>query len=164
MAQVSSESQTESENEKKAVDRPVVIIAGSRGLVDRFGGFLDTHDQCVLVERALQCSPFNRSSISAVCSGANSSSPDAWGESWARVRDGVVLERYPADWDQFGRSAGPRRNGEMAEDADALLAFWDGESSGTKDMIDQARDNDLDIAVVRLDREAVFQPLLDDLV
>lgn len=41
----------------------------------------------------------------------------------------------PADWSAHGRAAGPIRNSQMAEHGSGLLAFWDGESPGTKDMI-----------------------------
>lgn len=41
-----------------------------------------------------------------------------------------------ADWNKHGRSAGPIRNKEMADVAHGLLAFWDGESPGTKNMIE----------------------------
>ena len=40
------------------------------------------------------------------------------------------------DWDKDGRSAGYKRNAEMAEYADALIAVWDGDSKGTKHMIE----------------------------
>ena len=54
-------------------------------------------------------------------------------------------------WDKYGPSAGPRRNAQMAEVADALIAFWDGKSRGTKNMIDTANKKDLQVAVVRYD-------------
>ena len=41
----------------------------------------------------------------------------------------------PADWAAHGRAAGPIRNSTMAEHGNGLLAFWDGESKGTADMI-----------------------------
>lgn len=63
---------------------------------------------------------------------------DAAGEVWAR-RQGCAVEVFPADWELYGRGAGPRRNGQMADHADALVALWDGVSSGTKDMIRQMR-------------------------
>ena len=44
------------------------------------------------------------------------------------------LARFPADWDQFGKSAGHRRNQQMAEYADALLLIWDGKSRGSAGM------------------------------
>ena len=46
----------------------------------------------------------------------------------------VKLKRFPADWAKYGRLAGPRRNLQMAEYADALLLIWDGKSSGSKNM------------------------------
>jgi uncharacterized phage-like protein YoqJ len=41
----------------------------------------------------------------------------------------------PADWAAHGRAAGPIRNSYMAEHGSGLLAFWDGQSKGTADMI-----------------------------
>ena len=46
------------------------------------------------------------------------------------------IKRMPADWDKHGKSAGYKRNAEMAEQADALIVFWDGKSRGSKHMID----------------------------
>ncbi|KKN66085.1 hypothetical protein LCGC14_0475630 [marine sediment metagenome] len=46
------------------------------------------------------------------------------------------FEEYAAHWDELGKSAGFARNKEMAEEADIVLAFWDGKSPGTKHMID----------------------------
>ncbi len=51
---------------------------------------------------------------------------------------GITVHEYPADWDRFGKSAGYRRNEQMASVATHLLAFWDGESKGTGHMIDIA--------------------------
>lgn len=63
---------------------------------------------------------------------------DLYGEMFARM-SGIPVARFPADWAKHGRAAGPIRNAEMAEYADALLAFWDGESRGTKNMIETMR-------------------------
>ena len=56
---------------------------------------------------------------------------------------------YTADWGQFGKSAGIRRNTQMADNADALIAFWDGSSRGTKNMIEQAQAKGLQIRIIK---------------
>ena len=60
----------------------------------------------------------------------------------------IELIKMPADWDRFGKSAGYRRNKEMADISQGLLAFWDGQSRGTKHMIDIARRQGLNVRVV----------------
>lgn len=63
---------------------------------------------------------------------------DYQGEQWAFSK-GIPVKPFPADWDKYGRSAGPRRNQQMADYADCLVAFWDGKSSGTKSMIQKMK-------------------------
>jgi len=41
---------------------------------------------------------------------------------------------FPANWKNHGKAAGPIRNKQMAEYADALLLIWDGESRGSASM------------------------------
>jgi Protein of unknown function (DUF2493). len=65
---------------------------------------------------------------------------DTAGEAWAE-HHGVPVERFPADWDEHGKSAGPIRNQEMADYADAVVAIWDGKSSGTHNMIRTGRED-----------------------
>ena len=67
-----------------------------------------------------------------------SSGADAIGERYALEND-FQIEKYPADWKRFGRSAGPIRNKQMAENFDFAICFWDGKSKGTKSMIDYVR-------------------------
>jgi YspA, cpYpsA-related SLOG family len=47
---------------------------------------------------------------------------DAEGEEWAAER-GIPVRTFRADWNKHGRAAGPIRNREMAEYADALALF-----------------------------------------
>jgi hypothetical protein len=47
----------------------------------------------------------------------------------------------------LGRKAGPLRNQEMAEEADALIAIWDGQSAGTRSMIEEAHKLGLDVEI-----------------
>ena len=74
-------------------------------------------------------------------------SADTMGEQYASER-GFMLEKHPANWRTHGKSAGIVRNMEMAEKADALIAFWDGISPGTKNMIETARKHGLRVMVV----------------
>lgn len=46
----------------------------------------------------------------------------------------IPLKRFPADWEKFGKAAGPIRNKQMAEEGDALLLIWDGISPGSANM------------------------------
>ena len=72
---------------------------------------------------------------------------DILGEQYAREK-GYTVERYPADWNTHGRAAGPIRNTQMANSADALIAFWDGQSKGTKSMINIAKTKGLGVRVI----------------
>ena len=71
--------------------------------------------------------------VTGGCSGV-----DAIAHNFAR-RLFCKTEVVPADWDKHGRAAGPIRNAEMIKDADMLIVFWDGDSRGTKNAIDEAR-------------------------
>jgi hypothetical protein len=60
--------------------------------------------------------------------------PDRMGEIWASENN-IPVELYPAEWDKYGRYAGPIRNKKMAELADYAVVFWDGQSRGSYSMI-----------------------------
>ena len=51
------------------------------------------------------------------------------------LSNNVKVYEFPANWNQFGKSAGFIRNTAMANFSDGLLAFWDGQSKGTAHMI-----------------------------
>lgn len=74
---------------------------------------------------------------------------DQLGEKWAKEFN-ITVKKFPADWNTWGRSAGYKRNREMAMYADALVSLWDGESKGTKHMRDLAEKYDLKIFRVRV--------------
>lgn len=56
---------------------------------------------------------------------------DTLGERYAAQR-GYSVRSFPADWKKYGKRAGFLRNEEMAKNADALVAFWNGKSRGGK--------------------------------
>ena len=73
--------------------------------------------------------------------------PDMMAYDYAQFHDMPVLE-FPADWNRFGKSAGYRRNAEMLKSGTHLLAFWDGHSKGTKNMIDIATKAGLNVTII----------------
>lgn len=74
---------------------------------------------------------------------------DKCGEWWAKER-GVPVERFPADWELYGKAAGPIRNEMMAEEADMLIAFRKNKSPGTTDMIKRAKQHGLVVVSYRV--------------
>ena len=80
---------------------------------------------------------------------------DRLGEKWA-INNGIKVTYFPADWDNYGTSAGFIRNAEMAEYADYLVAFWDMKSSGTKHMIETMKKCGKHGTVVPYENTTVF--------
>lgn len=72
---------------------------------------------------------------------------DSLGKRWA-LENNVLVKSFPADWDTFGKSAGYKRNAQMAQYATHLIAFFNGTSRGTKHMIDLADRSNLSICIV----------------
>lgn len=83
--------------------------------------------------------------IEIVSGGANGA--DKLGERYANEK-GCMLKIFNANWDAYGKSAGYRRNAEMADYADACVVFWDGKSKGTKHMIDLANKKGIRCVVI----------------
>lgn len=77
---------------------------------------------------------------------------DAIGERYAK-ENGFKVEKYPADWKKYGRSAGPIRNKQMAESCDFVICFWDDKSKGTKSMIEYAKRCGKPIRIKRIRRK-----------
>lgn len=95
-----------------------VIIAGSR----KFNNYEQLNSIC------------SGLAISEVISGMATSGADILGANWA-IDNNIPLKRFPANWELYGRQAGHKRNAQMAKYGDSLIAFWDGESRGTNNMI-----------------------------
>ena len=112
-----------------------VIIAGGR----------DFSDYERLSERVLHILSA-QDQVTIVCGEARGA--DSLGKRLA-CEKGWKLLSFPADWDKYGKAAGYKRNEEMARNADALIAFWDGKSRGTKHMIDLAKKHNLQTRIVR---------------
>lgn len=114
-----------------------LIVAGGRNFSDT-ELFLKTMQR---VEQDL--SEYSVSLVSGMAKGADMM---AW--QFAR-HEGITCHHFPADWNKYGKSAGFRRNQEMADFSDGLVAFWDGKSHGTKHMIDTMAKQGKWVMVVR---------------
>lgn len=110
------------------------IIAGSRGIT------FWLHVASALARARLK--GITPTVVLSGCAGG----VDTLGEAWA-AQHGIPIERYPADWAASPKRAGLNRNIEMAHKADALVAVWDGRSSGTLHMIVTARRMGLNVYV-----------------
>ena len=119
-----------------------IIVAGSRDFND-FG----------LVDKTLTKYMTNMSLtkddieiVSGCARGA-----DRLGEQFA-TKHNLACAKFPAEWDLYGKSAGYRRNAQMADyaiqETGVLFAFWDGSSKGTKHMIDLATAKGMNVNVV----------------
>jgi hypothetical protein len=119
------------------MDNFKVIIAGSRG----FSNYKLLREQCNKYLRE------KRKTSNIIIVSGHARGADTLGEKYAQD-EGFALEIYLAQWKKLGKQAGYRRNEQMAEVADALIAFWDGESKGTKHMIDIMNAKSLQVKVV----------------
>lgn len=115
-----------------------VIIAGGR----TFDNYRMVQEHCAYYLQE------KRKTHKVIIVSGHATGADALGERFA-AENNLDCELYPADWKSHGRAAGPIRNKKMAEVADALIAFWDGESKGTANMIKLAKEHGLKTAVVK---------------
>lgn len=114
------------------------IIAGSRGITDRN-----------LVDDAIQAAALFEGIVPTLVVSGAAPGVDTIGEQWA-AEHGVPVKQYPANWKMVGPVAGMQRNYTMAQNADALIAVWDGRSPGTRHMIALAHKYKLQVYVARV--------------
>ena len=112
-----------------------IIIAGSRNFTD-YKKLCKTCDHLLQYQTEIEI-------VSGTARGA-----DRLGEQYAREK-GYPMKQFSADWNKYGKAAGPIRNQQMANYADALITFWNGKSRGTKNMIDLAKEIGLKIRVFK---------------
>lgn|SRR3990167_7595437 len=99
-----------------------LIIAGSRKWNLNIATIQDLIDVSISDDKLIE------EVVSGACRGVDKS-----GENWAEFQ-GVPIKRFKAGWSEHGNSAGPIRNKQMAEYADALLVIFDGMSPGSSSM------------------------------
>lgn len=96
-----------------------LAVIGSRTFTDEKSFF-----------QVMSCLPKPSLVVSGGAAGA-----DTLAEEWAG-ESGVETLIIRPNWDRDGKGAGFKRNVQIVEACDALLAFWDGESRGTMHSID----------------------------
>ena len=115
-----------------------LIIAGSRTFTD--------------YQRLCQVLAPDRHRIAQVITGG-ARGADQLGYRWA-WKHAIKHQLFRADWERFGKSAGLRRNHQMAQAGDLLIAFWDGRSAGTAHMVQCMRQMGKPVVVIRTDTTA----------
>ncbi len=114
-----------------------VIVAGSRSINDY-----------EFVKKTIQESGFK---ITEIVSG-RAKGVDRLGEVYAKENN-IPVKQFIVDWDKYGRSAGIKRNIEMGNYSDALIAIWDCKSKGTKHMIQYADKKCLKVFIKTLNND-----------
>lgn len=77
----------------------------------------------------------------------NARGADSLGERYARENN-LPIKSFKPNWN-LGKAAGILRNEEMGDYANALIAFWNSVSPGTKHMINYAHKKGLLVKVVK---------------
>lgn len=112
------------------------VVAGSRGF-DNYQLLTQILDRIITPDDVI---------ISGMARGA-----DLLGVRYAKEHNISVL-KYPAQWNLYGRSAGYRRNEQMAVVTDKVIVFWDDVSKGTKHMINLAHKYNKQLMIVHYTR------------
>jgi len=130
-----------------------VIVAGGRNFNDR-------NLMCNELEK-LVLNKFLTVNLELICGMAKGA--DLLAKS-VFENNGMTVHERPADWKnlnvpkcvigtnqygQYNKLAGMNRNHSMGDEADVLVAFWDGKSTGTKDMIDYMQSLNKPVHVVK---------------
>lgn len=61
--------------------------------------------------------------------------------------NGIKLTEFLPDYERYGRGAPLKRNLQIIEYSDLVLAFWDGSSRGTKYVIDNCKELGVEVRV-----------------
>lgn len=118
------------------MDKFKLVIAGGRN-------FQDFDLLCKSVDKALSLRrPQPIEIVCGMCKGA-----DILGLEYAEIRGYKVIHMHAA-WYKYGKSAGYRRNEDMAKISDASIVFWDGKSKGTKHMIDLTKKHNNKLTII----------------
>jgi hypothetical protein len=118
-----------------------IVVQGSRGYSDR------KEFHCVMSQYVKQ---FNEPIL--FISGAAWSGADRLIIQWCQ-KFKYPCKQMPADWDTYQKRAGFLRNIEMAKVATHLVSFYDGKSPGTKHQLSVAKDYNLIVTAIIINKE-----------
>jgi hypothetical protein len=118
-----------------------LVIAGSRGIKNALAW----------VERGVK--HFYNAVPDLIISGSSGNVDEAAID--YALQHGIRQEIYRADWNTYGRAAGPIRNREMAELGEQLLVVWDGRSRGTLDMMRQMHSRGKRVCVAKVAGDSI---------
>lgn len=134
-----------------------VIIAGGRD----FDSYIFLRNRCFEILTGVFHFDIMNNSIIEIIHG-NAKGADKYGGIFASHFN-LRCTPFPANWDAYGKAAGHIRNSQMAVYATEyncygiLIAFWDGQSRGTKNMIDCARSRGMDVFVVYYNKNKIIR-------
>lgn len=72
---------------------------------------------------------------------------DACARKYAKAH-GIKLKGFLPEYEKHGRSAPLKRNLQIIDYADLIIAFWDGQSRGTKFVIDNCKKRNKKVTVI----------------
>jgi hypothetical protein len=101
-----------------------IVICGSRSITDE--------EKVFKIIESVLCDM----NIGTIITGG-AKGVDEIAKNWA-IKKGIPHKQMDADWETYGKSAGPIRNKEMAIVGNATLAIVDDKSVGTWNMIENA--------------------------
>lgn len=135
------------------MNKQYVIIAGGRNFTNK--DLMRSHLISLVEEGWLDKEP---TILCGMAKGADSVAYEL-----CKHEFGLEVLEFPADWKDlsepcvikqnayglYNALAGMKRNKEMAKNACSLIAFWDGKSRGTKDMIELMEQAGKRVKVIR---------------
>ena len=65
------------------------------------------------------------------------------------ISHGIKLTEFLPEYDKYGKNAPLKRNITIIENADIVLAFWDGQSRGTKFVIDECKKRGIPVKIFK---------------
>ncbi len=104
-----------------------IIVSGSRSITD-----YDYLKECLDLVISSKLANIDPEKVVIVSGGARG--VDQLAEKYAKEK-GYKTKIFKAKWDKHKKSAGFKRNMDMARVGDVLVSLWDGKSPGTKHMM-----------------------------